>query len=337
MNDKYRIDSHKLMYHPERVVQLINGDNAAPPIYIEVSPVGTCNHRCQFCAVDYLGYKPDRLNEHVYAEMIRHMAALGVKSIMLAGEGEPLLHNRINLMIDLAVDAGIKVAITTNGTLLHKLQDLSRIEWIKVSFNAGTRDTYAAVHGTKPSDFDLVVTNLRDAVKRKGSCTIGAQMVLLPENQHEIETLRQLGTDIGLDYIVIKPYSQHKKSITHQYENFKPEIPENDTGLIVRKAAMTTDAPSYMRCYSTPQLWAYVQSNGDVYSCSAYLGDERFKLGNINSQSFTYIWHGEKRRKNIELMASFDISECRVNCRMNQANVYLDELINGGVTHKDFI
>ena len=62
MTDKYSIDSHKLMYHPERVTQWLQASNQWErikeiyPIYMEISPMGACNHRCTFCSVDYLSH-----------------------------------------------------------------------------------------------------------------------------------------------------------------------------------------------------------------------------------------------------------------------------------------
>ena len=60
--DKFRIDSHKLIYHVPRVHEWFHGKNIYP-IYTEIGLFGGCNHRCIFCAFDFLNYKPDILNK----------------------------------------------------------------------------------------------------------------------------------------------------------------------------------------------------------------------------------------------------------------------------------
>jgi radical SAM protein with 4Fe4S-binding SPASM domain len=343
VQDKFRLDSTKIQFHPRRVTALIDGRDdwerakEIYPLYVEVSPVGACNHRCKFCSVDFIGYKPVRLDSARFHNLMCEFYLCGVKSVMFAGEGEPLLHTEINRMVDSARFNTIDVSFTTNGTLLHKLRDLDRISWIKVSMNAGTAKTYAAVHRTKENDFYAVWRNIEYAVKRKGKCTIGVQMVVLPENEHEVHHLKKLCLDAGVDYCVLKPYSQHKSSLTHEYENFKPVDVIERTGIIVREEAFKTTEIPYEKCNATPFLWAYLMANGDLYSCSAYLLDDRFNLGNVNTESFKAIWHGEKRRANWEYVRKhLDIHDCRVNCRMNQANVYLNQLDNG-VPHENFI
>ena len=332
MNDKFRIDSTKLQYHPQRVTQLLDGKDdwekakEIYPIYVEVSPVGACNHRCTFCAVDYIGYQSRQLTTTVYVDAIREMIYLGLKSVMFAGEGEPLLHKNINKMVSATLALGADVSFTTNGTLLNKL-DMAGVSWVKVSLNAGTRETYAKVHRTKEKDWDTVWANLKDAVARKGDCTLGVQMVLLPENEHEAPLLQARCNDAGVDYLVLKPYSQHKSSITHEYEGWKPNVvlPESP-GTVVRKESIETTEIPYDKCHATPYLWAYIMATGDVYSCSAYLLDERFRLGNINTQNFLDIWQGDLRRANWEYVRKeLDIRDCRVNCRMDKSNRYLDD------------
>lgn len=335
MIDNLKVDSHKLHFHPSRVAQWreAKGWEAAKsvyPLYVEISPVGACNHRCTFCAVDYIGYKANSLNAETMCLRLAEMGSLGVKSVMFAGEGEPLLHKRINDFVLWSRNAGMDVAFTTNGVLLDKLDRVADCSWIKVSLNAGTKKTYAEVHRTKESDFDKVWANLSDAVKRKGNCDIGAQMVVLPENAHEIEEFVERCVDTMLDYAVLKPYSQHKKSITTQYDGFKLNLPENQvigkTKVIYRSEAMQTTQHHYDKCNATPFFWAYLMATGDLYSCSAYLLDDRFNLGNVEVETFRQIWEGERRKANYELVTKeLDIKECRLNCRMDKANRYLAE------------
>ncbi len=56
MTDKYKIDSHKLIYHIPRVNDWLDGKTIYP-LYMEISPSGACNHRCTFCGLDFMEYQ----------------------------------------------------------------------------------------------------------------------------------------------------------------------------------------------------------------------------------------------------------------------------------------
>lgn len=365
--DRYLIDNHKLHLHPERVAQWLaagndwNKQKKVYPIYVEISPSGNCNHRCTFCAVDYIGYEQIFLNKDALKRSISDMAEHGVKSIMYAGEGEPLLMKGIGEVINHTKAVGIDVAITTNATpLTDKLarECLGSVSWLKASVNAGSPEVYAKVHRTKAPDFDRVMGNLANAVKIREEMnlktTLGAQTVLIPENVHDAFNLCEKSRAIGLDYVVIKPYSQHLKStetMTRGYDKFQyrdqyqlaDELAKLNTDkfkVIFRLNTMKHLEETeryYSKCYATPNFWAYIMASGDVYGCSAYLLDDRFKYGNINENLFSEIWEGERRRVNTEYVnKSLEINECRQNCRMENVNRYLWDLRNPN-DHANFI
>jgi molybdenum cofactor biosynthesis enzyme MoaA len=205
--DKFRIDSHKLLYHVERVNDWLNGKNIYP-VYMEVSPIGACNHRCVYCALDFMQYQPRYLDANLFKARLREMGSLGVKSIMYAGEGEPFLHKNIIEIINHTKESGIDSAITTNAVLFSKkIADniLKDVTWIKVSINAATPKVYSKIHRTREEDFYKVIDNMSYAAKlrrnKKYNCTLGMQIILLPDNYKEVELLARRAKAIGMDYL----------------------------------------------------------------------------------------------------------------------------------------
>lgn len=343
--DTYGIDSHKLIYHLKRVACWVEGRDIYP-LYIEISPHGGCNHRCIFCALDYLEYEPACLDTEVLKSFLHEISAKGTKSIMFAGEGEPLLHKNISELVIYAKSRSLDIAITTNGVSLSKnllRKILPRLSWLRISLNAGTNKTYSLIHRTNPKDFDKVIRNIKEAVqikKEKGyPCTIGIQLLLLNENYGEVSMLAEILRSLGADYLTVKPYSQHPSSINRlkpqlDYEKLlflEEELRKYATEsfkIIFRKQTMLKIAQEkpYKKCLGLP-FWAYLTSKGDLYACSAFLGDERFCYGNIYKDSFETIWGGKARREIMKMMESdWDIKNCREICRLDEINRFLWKL-----------
>lgn len=365
MKDHYAIDSHKMIYHPRRAADLLDvGDDwkkakQVYPIYIEISPIGACNHRCIFCAVDYVGYPSSRLELSLLRDRLPEMARLGVKSVMFAGEGEPLLHKQMPDIIQVAKEAGLDSALTTNATVMPDGfldKALPALSWIKVSINAGSAEGYGAIHQTRESDFFKAIDHIKTMVRCKRAqglaCVIGAQALLLPENAHEMEPLAGLCRDeIGLDYLVIKPYSQHLFSTTKRYEALDYSqflaMGEQLTAMSTERFSVIfrgntmkkyIQADRYDHCYATPFLWGYIMADGTVSGCSAYLLDKRFEYGNLKTETFQEIWAGEKRRQGwVFTRTDLDVTACRRNCRMDEVNRYLHKIDKASVSHINFI
>jgi len=354
--DKYRIDSHKLIYHPRRVHDWSAGE-VVYPIYMEISPSGACNHRCTYCGLDFVEYQKRFLDEKILKQRLSELSELGLKSIMYAGEGEPFLHKDMAELICYTKKSGIDAAVASNGVLFNKenaQETLGSMEWIKVSINGATKDTYAKIHRCKPEDFDKVIANMSYAgelkKKKRYRCTLGMQLLLLPENHHEVVALAKLAKDIGMDYLVVKPYSQHPQSKTTLYSSIRykeydylvnelKELNTDNFNVIFRANTMKKwdeGEHRYKKCLALP-FWSYIDSGGNVWGCSVYLGDKRFLYGNIYQQTFKEIWEGERRLESVRWCeGELDVSKCRVNCRMDEINRYLWELKNPPL-HANFI
>ncbi len=356
MADKFAIDGHKLIYHPRRVARFLNGETIYP-LYLEISPYGGCNHRCRFCALDYLGYEKQRFDTELLKRRVKEMARLGVKSIMYAGEGEPFLHPD---MVDIArhtKTSGIDVAFTTNGVKIPEDGARSLLQsstFIKISINAGTSDTYQRVHRAPRGDFEkvqAVSANLIETrLKHRLSCTVGWQMLLLPENQEEALRLANAARDIGVDYLVIKPFSRHPRSRNMDYADLAygrndaladalASFETDSFNIVYRNNAIEkTIAKSrrYKQCFGL-NFWAYIDTKGNIWGCIPHIGDKQMYYGNLGDSSFEDIWNGERRKAVLEFVENeLDVEQCRVNCRMDKVNEYLFDLKHPA-NHVNFI
>lgn len=353
MAENIRMDSHKLIYHPDVVARWLKGDDIYP-IEIEISPSGACNHRCVFCAVDYLGYQPRFLDKDIILRDILHMSKRGLKSVICSGEGEPLLNKDMPEIANTIKSYGIDVAMSSNGVLMTKdiaKECLKAFTWIRFSVASMEEDSYDKIQRGKTGDLEKVKGNLEDAVKVKREqnlkTTLGVQCLLLPENIHQLVDMAKQLSEIGVDYLTIKPYSQHLHSENTFQVDYEEMLAlendikqyENETFKIYFRANAMKKVhheKCYKECLGLPFM-THIDSGGNVWPCVAHIGTEEFCYGNIYEQTFEEIWEGSKKSEVIKKINGSDINKiCREACRLDEINKYLDELKNPG-EHVNFI
>ncbi|MDD2898954.1 MAG: radical SAM protein [Desulfuromonadaceae bacterium] len=358
MSNNFHMDGHKLFWHLDRVSAWQDGELIAP-IYVEISPVSYCNHNCVFCGIDFARSERLSLDSELLCQRIVEMGLLGVKSVMFAGEGEPLLHRDLAQMVSCAKGAGIDVSITTNGSAAnHDLweQLLPDLSWLRFSMDAGSTQVYAKVHQVSGEIFDKTVANIRDALsvrQRLGlNTTIGVQYLILPENLDDLAAAISVYNELGVDYISFKPYSEHPQMLNKSGLIYTQEMldkveslidssqPGLKTKLIYRKASAEsyrTGVKAFSQCSALP-FWGYISSKGDFYTCSVYLNDERFCVGNIKDENMKDILFGKRRRNSVTYgMTDLHVGDtCRTNCRMARINEFL-EFLNNRPDHLNFI
>lgn len=353
MADDIRIDSHKLIYHPQRVADYLRGENIYP-LEIEIGLSGACNHRCIFCAVDYMEYNPAMLDAEVLLKNLAIMHERGLKSIIFAGEGEPLLNKNASKIITGAKNLGIDCALATNGVLLTENfsnETLKSLTWIRFSISAATEKTYQQIHQSKDGDLAKVFSNLRASVEIKRAknltTTLGTQLLLLPENKNEVVELASKLKEIGVDYFTIKPFSQHPASKTKiqvnydemlDLENAVKKYEDDNYKIYFRRIAMENlkYRKPYHKCRGL-SFMTYLDARGDVYPCIVFMGNEKLKYGNLYEYNFAEIWESEKAKKMRDNFCGDVLhNQCREACRLDEINKYLEALAEPNA-HINFI
>ncbi len=347
MADNIRMDSHKLIYHPGRVAMWQQGENIYP-IEAEISPSGACNHRCIFCAVDYIGYQPDYLEKDIILKNIQIMGQHGLKSVICSGEGEPLLNKDFPDIAAGIKSFGIDMAMSTNGVLLTKSiaeECLDAFTWIRFSVASFEKDSYNKIQRGAEGDLEKVKANLADAVRikksKKAETTLGVQCLLMPENMNQTVDMAKELRDIGVDYFTIKPYSQHLHSQNRMEIDYKQmaeleselkQVQTSDFSVYFRANAMKKmhREKCYKECYGMPFM-THIDAKGNVWPCVAHIGNQKYCFGNIYENTIDEIWEGNARQKIMELLRQQDINKvCREACRLDEINKYLDELKHPG-------
>lgn len=349
-----QLEGHKLYHHADRVADFLSG-RAVWPIYVEISPTSTCNHRCRFCNFNYLGHGGQNLPNGRMLGLVEELAQGRVKALVFAGAGEPSLHPDTFPSIRRAREFGLDVAMSTNGALLRdeQLDEMAELlTWVRFSINGGTPEAYAAAQGARAEDLDKALSALEKLSSRKMQCdstvTIGAQCVLTPENRFSIRMLAEKIKAAGADYFSIKHFYPHDDnlyqpdmsfltdSFVNELRGMAVELSDSRFSCVVRDMDSLERNRPYTQCLGLPFI-IYVREDGMLYSCFSHQDDEKTVIGNLFEHDFPTLWNSVGKTESIRhINQCYDKNLCQANCRHHQINLWLWQLRNPPA-HVNFI
>jgi MoaA/NifB/PqqE/SkfB family radical SAM enzyme len=185
------------------------------PRVIVVDPHHRCNTNCSHCWVHTPSVKHSKefldmsFPMDRFKKMIDDAADLKVETLILQGDGEPLLHPNSLEMLRYARNKGLDVRFFTNGILLNERIAREVVEMgvkeIYCSFPAGTPETYKKINSMqKPETYHTVVKNLKKIMEIKKE--LGKQdpriivtHVIHTQNHHELVKMAQDDAYEGVD------------------------------------------------------------------------------------------------------------------------------------------
>ena len=233
---------------------------------LNVELTNRCNLSCRHCLKREPGGRPE---QDMDLETFRRIVdqAPHLRTLLPYQWGEPLLNPILYDCIAHAARRGIRVMLTTNGTLLDESASKKLIEAglsrLTVSFD-GSRDTHSALRGSDP---DLLIRNasrFRAIRDRSGaSCALDASMVVDAQTEPFMEDFRALFEGIA-DRIQYVPRFVEGKRSTPCRELWR--------GVLV------------------------VLSSGEVTPCCADPAG-RGAIGNVKDQPVTKLFNGEAMRR----------------------------------------
>lgn len=355
----YLMDGCKLLWHQDKLEDYLRGYRITP-ITIDMGIHKACNIKCVYC----YGVKQGKSAEYIPTERLLMLAddakEAGIRSIAIIGDGEPTMNKGLYPFVQRLADNGIDNAVATNGLLLNDNQIsilCDNCTWIR--FNISGVSNYDWVMGAPKGSFKKFEKIVHKAVvsSLKTGCTIGLQMVLIPECFDEVIPLAKKAIEWGVDYLVIKQFSDggegmpihidvaRYKEVTNALQQAEGMSTEK-TKIIAKWAAIDDTVSitgskhwSFSKCNDLPFLFQ-ISGNGGCYPCGYHFGNPEYCYGNVNSQRLADILKSERYWGIIEKVANTPLEKlCTGQCRHCEPLKFLDKLnkIYDGDLHKALV
>ncbi|EKU42667.1 hypothetical protein C518_2395 [Lysinibacillus fusiformis ZB2] len=262
-------------------------------VYIEITSV--CNLACSFCPLTARAkglIKVEQFNK-ILDEIRPH-----TKYIYLHVKGEPLLHPRIDQLLDAAHAKGFKVNITTNGTLIKKNREkiLGKPALRQINFSLHSFDGHEGSEN-REKYLEDILDFVRDS--REFNTIISYRLWNLQQDhvsdvaaRRNRETLEILENEYHLDYRIEEKVEPGKgvKIAPHVYLNQDHEF---------RWPSLLEPEDEGKGFCHALRSQAAILVDGTVVPCCLD-GEGVINLGNVHEKSFSDIVEGERANKIVE-------------------------------------
>lgn len=239
--------------------QAQSAHGARPPfprnIMIELS--NACNHACVFCANPKMTRPRQTIDEELVRSLLEQARTLGAREVGFYTTGDPFVHKNLAAFVGEAKRLGYTYTyLSTNGALATPERSArvlaAGLDSLKFSINAGTRESYRAIHGR--DDWEAVVGNLRfvaDYRKQLGRAfKLAITYVVIDQNRHECDGFSRVFAPLVDDI--------HFLECDLQQGN----MPENSEFLARESTATPMTAPCFM-----PFSRAHITCEGYLTLC----------------------------------------------------------------------
>jgi len=317
------------LYQKVRLLKgLIKGDTAfTGPFFVKVVITRRCNLQCIGCRfhspISSMQPSGDDAVKDISFDLFRkscdELKAMGTNSIILTGEGEPLLHPRVMDIILTAKEAGFHVTLVTNGILLDetKIQLLigSRLDTLRVSLWAGSPEEYEKNYpGSDPDNFKKIIEGLTllTHLKAEQNSDIPSVDLHHPVNRNNfknIDAMVDLAYKTGCNGLTSSPLKcwrgtpaslslskDEEKILFRSLIKMKKRLDSlslrHNIDLTILRYKMGDNVWQKLPCY-IGWLHARIKVNGTVVPCSRYY----LPMGNLNEERFKEMWNGSAFRK----------------------------------------
>ena len=263
------------------------------PAKIGFEPTTHCNLRCPECTSGLRSFtRPTGMSDLELFKSTMDQLHKDLIYLLLYFQGEPYLNPNFLEMAAYAKEKGIYSATSTNG---HYLSPTKAEETIKsglseiiISIDGTTQETYQSYRvGGNLEKVKRGVRNLVEARKRLNSLHpyIMIQFLVVKPNQHQIEDIKQMGKDLGVDKVMFKTAQ------IYDYEQGSDLIPTIDRYSRYKKQA---DGSYQIKNSLENQCWklwhgAEITWDGKVLPC-CFDKDADYEMGSLQEKSFEEIW-----------------------------------------------